>query len=283
MSTEKSPPVLHSGATTSPGTRRLAHYRTYHRAVLLNRSAISIAVIAAFVWAMWGTGFGVMTLFQGLEGGFGFIFTEFLPPRLDAAPQFVEDALDTIYMSVVGVVISVILSIPLGVLGARNTTIHRLLSYLSKAATSFLRAAPSVVFAIFLVAIFGIGPLAGTLALGIGGAGVLGKAYADGLEATDMRQAEGIRAAGGTWSQVLGQGVWPQFKPTFITWSLFRLDLNIRSSAVLGLVGAGGLGHALITQIRLFQYQTAATVILMIFLMIMLVEALTGWLRRRAI
>jgi phosphonate transport system permease protein len=274
-----------SPAPAVPPTGRpgLPEYRIYRRAIRRNRLMVWSVIVVAFAWATWDTGFGVLTLLQGLQGGFGFIFTEFLPPRLATAPRFLDDALDTLYMSFVGLVISVGLSIPLGVFGARNTTVHRLLSYLSKATTSFLRAAPSLIFAIFLVAIFGIGPLAGTLALGIGGVGVLGKAYADGLEAVDMRQVEGIRAAGGTWLQALGQGVWPQFKPTFITWSLFRLDLNIRSSSVLGLVGAGGLGHALITEIRLFRYRTAATVILMIFIMVIVVELVTGALRRRVI
>lgn len=261
----------------------IADYRRHSRAVARSRAIVWIIIGVAFAWSTWSTGFGVLTFVQGLQGSFEFIFTDLFPPRLAGASQFIGPALDTLYMSYVGMVISVVLSIPLGVLGARNTTVNRALSYASKGTVSFIRAAPDLIFAIFLVAVFGVGPLAGTLAMGIGGVGILGKAYADGIEAIDMRQVEGIRAAGGTWLQMLGQGVWPQFKPTFITWSLYRLDLNIREAAVLGLVGAGGLGHSLISEVRLFQYRTATTIILMIFAMIVLVELVTGALRRRVL
>lgn len=258
-------------------------YRVHRRSIARSRLLVWGLILAAFAWATWGTGFGVLTFVQGLGRSFSFIVTDLLPPRMETAPQFIDDALDTLYMSYVGMVLSVVVSLPLGVLGARNTTVNRLLSYASKLSVSFIRAAPDLIFAIFLVAIFGLGPLAGTVAMGIGGVGILGKAYADGIEAIDMRQVEGIRAAGGSWLQALGQGVWPQFKPTFVTWSLYRLDLNIREAAVLGLVGAGGLGHALITELRTFQYRTATAVILMIFVMILLVEFVTNLLRRRMI
>lgn len=260
-----------------------ADYRTHQRAIARSRALVWAVIAIGFAWATWDTGFGLLTFVQGMQRSMAFVFTDLFPPRLDAAPRFVGAALDTLYMSYVGMVISIVLSIPLGVLGARNTTVHRLLSYASKATVSFIRAAPDLIFAIFLVAVLGIGPLAGTLAMGIGGVGILGKAYADGIEAIDMRQVEGIRATGGSWLQAFGQGVWPQFKPTFITWSLYRLDMNIREAAVLGLVGAGGLGHALITEVRLFHYRTATTVILMIFAMIVLVELITGALRRRVL
>lgn len=274
------PPTARSVRDVS-AERRYADYRLHSRAIARSRAVVWAVIGVGFVWATWGTGFGILTFVQGMQGSFEFIVIDLLPPRLEAAPQFIGPALDTLYMSYVGVVISIILSIPLGVLGARNTTVNLALAYMSKATVSFIRAAPDLVMAIFFVAIFGIGPLAGTLAMGIGGIGILGKAYADGIESVDMRQVEGIRAAGGTWLQVLGQGVWPQFMPTFITWSLYRLDLNIRAAAVLGLVGAGGLGHSLTTALSLFQYRTATTIILMIFVMILLVELVTRALRRR--
>lgn len=256
-------------------------YVTYRRSVLRSRLIVWAFIGAAMIWAMWSTGFGVLTFFQGIEGTFAFISQDMMPPRVQALPQYVGPALDTIYMSFVGMVLSVVISVPLGVLGARNTTAHWLLSVASKLTTSFIRAAPDLIFAIFLVAVFGIGPLAGTIAMGIGGVGILGKAFADGIEGIDDRQVEGVRAAGGNWWQVLGQAVWPQFKPTFITWTLYRLDMNIREGAMLGLVGAGGIGHSLISSLRLFQYRTATAIILMIFAMILIVEFITGALRRR--
>lgn len=179
----------------------LRDYRVHRRAIARSRLVIWTVILLAFGWATWGTGFGVLTFVQGIGGSFAFIATDLLPPRLEAAPQFIDDAIDTLLMSYVGMVMSVVLSLPLGVLGARNTTVHRLLSYASKGTVSFIRAAPDLIFAIFLVALFGIGPLAGTVAMGISGIGILGKAYADGIEAIDMQQVEGIRAAGGPGSR----------------------------------------------------------------------------------
>ena len=272
-----------------PGTPRSGsgptyeEYRHRSRTLAKNRAVIWVIVGVAFAWAMWGTGFGVLTLIQGLATSTKFIVTDLLPPELDGAGEFVGPALDTLYMSYIGMVMSVILSIPLGILAARNTTVHIVVAYISKALVAFIRAVPELVLAIFLVAVFGIGPLAGTIAMGVGGVGILAKAYADGIAAIDMQQVEGIKAAGGTRLQTLVQGVWPQFKPSFVTWSLYRLDLNIREASVLGLVGAGGLGYSLQQAIALFQFRTATTIILMIFVMVMLVELVTGMLRRRAI
>jgi phosphonate transport system permease protein len=272
--------------SASPGRQpapSVGEYRRRSRILVSNRLLITGIVGGAFIWAVWGTGFGALTLFQGFARAAEFVVTDLLPPRLEVVPQHLDAALETLYMSYAGMVISIVLSIPLAVLAARNTTVHRAVSYLAKATTAFIRAVPEIVFGIFLVAVFGLGPVAGTIALGVGGVGILAKAYADGLEATDMRQVEGIRAAGGSWLQMLGQGVWPQFKPSFVTWSLFRLDLNIRAAAVLGLVGAGGIGHSLLQAINLYQFKTGTTLILMIFVMILIVEATTGAIRRKVL
>jgi phosphonate transport system permease protein len=256
-------------------------YQQRARILLSNRALVGGIIATAFAWAVWGTGFGIVTLVEGFAKAATFVATDLLPPRLDVAPQYIGAALETLYMSYVGMVISVILSIPLGVLAARNITVNRGVAYFAKATTGFIRAVPEIVFAMFLVGVFGLGPLAGTIALGVGGVGILAKNYADSFEKIDMGQLEGLRAAGASWLQILGQGVWPQFKPSFVSWSLFRLDLNIRSAAVLGLVGAGGIGHSLNQAINLYQFKSATTIILMIFVMILAVEALTGALRRR--
>lgn len=258
-----------------------AAYRRRQRSLMMNRGVIWAVILAGFGWATWGTGFGVVTLFTGLVKATRFVVIDLLPPRLDVAPLYIENVLETLYMSVVGVVIAVVLSIPLGVMAARHVTPHRAISYPTKVFVAFIRAVPDVVFGIFLVAAFGLGPLAGTIALGVGGVGILAKNYADSLETIDLHQLEGLRAAGGTWLQTLGQGVWPQFKPAFVSWSLFRLDLNIRSASVLGLVGAGGIGTSLFEAINLYRFKTASTIVLMIFVMILLVEAVTRTVRRR--
>lgn len=259
-------------------------YDDYHRRrrqLMASRGTTLVIMIVAFIWATWGTKFGVITLIQGMANAARFVIVDLLPPELDAVPQYLDAAFETLFMSYVGVLMSIVLSIPLGIFAARNITVNRAVAYLAKGTTALIRAVPELVFGIFLVAVFGLGPFAGTFALGIGGVGVLAKNYADSLETIEMGQLEGLRASGGTWLQILVQGVWPQFKPGFISWSLFRFDLNIRAAAVLGLVGAGGIGHSLLQAINLYQFRTATTIILMIFIMILGVEAVTATLRRR--
>lgn len=258
-------------------------YRVRNRAVARSRAVVWLIIAAGIVWATWGTGFGIMTFVQGIGSSVVFISQDLLPPRLDAAPRYIQPLLETVYMSVVGLGISVALSVPVGILAARNTTAFTWVAYLAKMVAGFARAIPSLVLAIFLVAVLGIGPLAGALALGIGGVGILAKAYGDSIEEIDMGQIEALRAAGGSWLQILGQGVWPQCKPSFVTWTLYRFDRNIRGGAVLGLVGAGGLGYSLDHAISLYQFKTATTIILMIYGLILLMELATGMLRKRAI
>ena len=273
-------------ASTSAPVRTYATYESYrarHRGVVNNRLLLWGIIGGASVWSYAGTNFGFLTLFQGLIESVRFVFVDLLPPRLDRIPDFIGPMAETLYMSYVGVAMSVIISIPLGILAATNTTVHRSLAVVFKAIIAFIRAVPELVFGLLLVAVIGIGPLAGTIALGIAGVGIIGKAYTDGIENVDPREIEGLTAAGATKFQILLQGVWPQFKPTFITWSLYQLDLNIRAAAVLGLVGAGGLGYTLITAINLFQFKSASMAVFMVFALIIVVESITGALRRRAL
>ncbi|WP_129665968.1 phosphonate ABC transporter, permease protein PhnE [Phytoactinopolyspora endophytica] len=260
-----------------------AHYRQYKQQRVRRNLVVWAVVFGAVTWAVWSSGFGLLTLFNGLSESYSFIVTDALPPKLESVPDYLGPTLETLYMSVVGLVISVVISVPIGILGARNTTVHRVVSYLAKSIAGIARAAPSLVITVFFVAVFGVGPLAGTLALGLGGVGILGKVYADAIEEIDAAQIEGVRSTGASWLQILGQGVWPQFKPAFMTWTQYRFERNVRGGAVIGLVGGGGLGFSLISAINLYQFRDAMTIILMIFVMVMVIELATRALRRRAI
>lgn len=258
-------------------------YRRHRQLRLRGHLVVWLLVVAAFVWGTWGVGVGLFSYFAGLAESFRFIFADALPPRPELASQFIGPTLETIYMAIVGLVISVIISIPVGILAARNMSPHPLVTYLAKSVHGITRAAPSLVLAVFFVAVFGVGPLAGALALGLGGVGILGKAYGEALEEIDANQIEALRSAGASWLQILGQGVWPQFKPAFVTWTAYRFERNIRGGTMLGLVGAGGLGFSLVSAINLYQFREATTIILWIFVLVLVIEAATRPIRRRAI
>lgn len=260
-----------------------ATYLRFRRTVLRGHALLWVIVGLAFIWGVWGSGIGVLSFITGLSESFRFIVVDALPPRPELMSEFVRPTVETLQMSIVGLIISVVLSIPVGILAARNTSPHWSLVYPAKAVHAITRAAPSLVITVFFVAVFGVGPLAGTLALGIGGIGILGKAYGEAIEEIDAGQIEGLRSTGAGWLQILRHGVWPQFKPAFVTWTLYRFERNIRGGAMLGLVGGGGLGFALISAINLYQFRTATTIILLIFALVLLIELATSALRRRAI
>lgn len=253
------------------------------RDMVRNYIILWVSLTALITWAIVGTGFTILHFFSGLGNIAAFIFLDLLPPDFSAFSNLAGPALESFYMAYLGALIAIFFSIFLGFMAANNCSFHPLLATGSRALIAFIRAVPALVIGIFFVGAFGLGALAGTLAIGISGIGILAKAYADILEEIDEGQVEAIRAAGGNWFQIMGQAVWPQFYAGFVAWSLYKMDLNIRESAILGMIGAGGLGTALMVAIGLFQYQVAALAILMIFVMILGVEYTTAKIREKII
>lgn len=230
----------------------LKNYEEYYtefnrgkRKLLSNRFMIWAIIVVLVLWSWIGTNFNIMDLISGVANMCVFIFQDMLPPDFSSIGSFIGPALDTLYMSYTGLIFSVIFSLFFGFMAARTTTVHPMIAVLSRSFITLLRSIPAMVWGILLVAAMGRGPFAGTLALGLSGIGILGRAFADLLEEIDRHQVDALRATGASWFQTIGQGVWPQFKPGFVSWSLYKMDLNIREAAVLGVVGAGGIGYAL--------------------------------------
>ncbi len=255
---------------------QFANLRKARRPGKIKLFAAIIIVAAAIIWSWAGTGFSLPAIMRGVPRIYNFIIDDLIPPSFSAWRKFLNPTLQTLYMAYVGAIFAIIISIVLGVISATNLIANRLIVYLGRGISSFLRAVPAVAWAVILVAAVGLGPFAGTIAIALGGAGMLGKTYADSLEEIDMGQVEALQAVGASWWQILTQAVLPQFLPDFFTWSFYRFDLNIRSAAVVGLVGAGGLGFSLDTSIRLFQFREATMGILWIFGLILVVEYLTA-------
>lgn len=259
----------------------------YTRRELARRKWIGRAIVAGFtiaiIWSAIGTGFRFRDLYRGIPNIIRFVTEDLLPPRFSVWRRFLGPTLETIAMSYAGTFLSVIFAAPLGFFAARNVSPNRVVMQIARAVAVFMRTIPPLVWALLLVSIVGIGPFAGTLALALSGAGMLIKSYADSIEDIDAGQIEAVAATGATRLQVLMKGVVPQFLPSFVSWSLYRFDLNIRSAAVVGLVGAGGLGFALSTTVRLFRYQEAAVAILWILALILVIEFVTAKVRGRLI
>lgn len=236
----------------------------------------TIIALVMIAWSWFNTGFSIRAMINGVPNIYSFIVHDLMPPDFSAYARFIKPTFETLFMAYAGGITAIFISLFLGVMGAKNLFENHLICYLSRAFTTLIRAIPAVVWAVIMVAAVGIGPFAGTISLSLGGAGMLGKTFADAIEDIDMGQVDALRAVGASWWQVLTQAVWPQFLPAFLSWSFYRFDLNIRSAAIVGLVGGGGLGFLLNTTIKLFQFQQSVLGIIWIFGLIIIIEYITA-------
>ncbi len=192
-------------------------------------------------------------------------------------PQTVAGAtLETVQMALAGTFLALVVAFPIGFLAAHNTTPHPIVYYGVRAALNFVRTIPDLALGLLFVAAVGLGAFAGTLALAIHTATVLGKLLSESVENIDEGVVEAIRATGAGYAQILSFAVLPQVLPDLISFSLYRLETNIRAASVLGLIGAGDLMN---TSFRTFQYQEAAAIVLVLIGLVMLVDYLSSRLR----
>jgi phosphonate transport system permease protein len=197
-------------------------------------------------------------------------------------PEGVHDALmDTLHIASLGTILAVAMALPIGLAAANNIVRSRSINYAAKLVLVSSRSVNSLVWALLFVAVFGPGALAGTLAIAFRSIGFVGKLFGEAIEEAARGPIEALEAAGSPWLSVLAKGYWPQVKPAFWSIVLFRWDINVRESAVLGLVGAGGIGMALDTALNLFQWDRVATVLLAIFVVVIAAEVVVTGIRRR--
>ena len=190
---------------------------------------------------------------------------------------------ETIHIATLGTVLAIAMAVPVGFLAARNVSPNAALNLFAKFIFVTSRSVNSLVWALLFVAVFGPGPLAGTLAIAFRSIGFTGKLFAEALEESNRGSIEALTAAGAPKRSIILMGYWPQVRPAFWSIALFRWDINIRESAVLGLVGAGGIGVALDTALNLLYWDQVAVVLLTIFTVVILTEMLVTTIRARII
>lgn len=193
--------------------------------------------------------------------------------------QLGEALLQTLAIGLVATGIGVVLSLPLGLLAARNVAPGPLVYGAARTVILVVRAIPELILAVVFVAAVGLGPVAGAIALGIGSIGFLGKLVADAVEEIPSGAAEAVRSVGGGWWKVLFSAVLPQGMPQIVGSGLYLLDVNIRTSTILGIVGAGGVGFLLFEAVRTLHYEVAGAIVLLVFVIVLIIERLSGWIR----
>lgn len=227
-------------------------------------------------------GMGVVPLFTGIGNIFRFVRST-LPPQFFGFGHTVDLALITACMAVVGTALAVILAIPVGFMAARNTTVHPAARWVARAIIVVCRSVPDLVFAIVFVEAIGIGVLPGVLALGFHSVGMLGKLFAESIEQVPREPREAVTATGASRMQNVATSVMPQILPSFSSITLYRLDINLRSSVILGWVGAGGIGFLLNQYMDTLQFRESVGIVLVIFALIVIVEIISAVIRRSLI
>lgn len=225
------------------------------------------------------TNFNIKSAIIAIPGVLDFISSDFLPPSVDALPSLVEPFLDTIYMGVVATFTGALVSLILAFLCAAPTTPHSSLKILIRGFISLLRNIPSLAWALILVPAFGIGPLVGLVALFIGSVGTMTRFFTEAIEEVDQSGIEAVKSVGGSYWQTLKGGVVPQCLPSIVTWTLYNLELNIRASTIIGMVGGGGIGLYIQSTIKLFRYDYAAMAIMIVAVFVILLEFLSKKVR----
>jgi phosphonate transport system permease protein len=188
---------------------------------------------------------------------------------------------ETILISYVGTLTGAILAFALNFLAAENTSPNPWLRFTVRRLLEFARTVPGIVFALIFVIAFGLGPMAGVLAIAIHSTGALGKQFAEIVENADMKPVEGIRSTGASWLSCMRFAVLPQVSAGYASYALLRFEINVREASVMGFVGAGGIGQELVVAIRKFYYSDVSAILVTIILTVFIIDISTGWLRGR--
>lgn len=220
------------------------------------------------------------TLLDGL-GRTGEFAADAFPPDLTRLEPILLALLETFEMALIGTAIGIVLSVPLAVLAARTTSPSPVLYGAARAFIGLCRTIPDLVWGLIFVVTVGLGPAAGVLAIAADTTGFCGRFFADSIEDVEPGLAEGLEATGASRGGVLAGAIVPSALPSWVGTSMFALENATRSSVVLGVVGAGGIGVELTTSMQLLRYDEALTIILCIFVVVLGVERTASALRRR--
>ena len=259
-----------AAALTLPWGRRAARLRSFAGWTLFT---------AAVVWSFTASGLDFGRLWAGRGTMWSFVRGMF-PPDRGVVPSVIESTIVTVQLALIGTVLAVPAALVCGFLAAENVVGSRLARAVIRVSLNFNRSIDTLIVALVLVSAVGLGPLPGVVALALNSIGGLGKPFYETIETLDPRPVEAMRSVGATRLQVLRWGIWPQFAPYFISHVLFRFELNVRVSTVLGLVGAGGIGFLLITYMRGAEYAKVTAVIAAIVMLVMALDAISSRLRR---
>lgn len=205
------------------------------------------------------------------------------PPRWSYLPRIVQPLIETLHIATLGTMIAIVFALPVAFLAARNTTYNQATWLIGRAMLVLSRSINTVIWGLVFVAIFGPGPVAGICAVAARSIGFIAKLVAEAIEEVDAGQIEAVESTGASTLQVYGVAILPQILPVLIGTSIYRWDINVRESSVLGFVGAGGIGLLLYASINQFAWSQAIVILIAILGIVIISEALSAYVRSRIV
>ena len=247
------------------------------------RIAIAAALIFGAVWSFSGLDASLADVVEA-PGKAWNIVKQMWPPdfKTEIERGAVGKIFESLYVAWIGTIIGALLSFPLSFLAATNVA-PRAVRIPIRQLFNAIRAVPELIVAMILLTVTGLGPWAGALAIGLHSVGTLGKLSTEVIETSDAGPLEAISSAGGRWVSQMRWGMIPQVMPTVVGYWLFRFEINVRASAVLGMIGAGGIGGELVSQLNFRNFPEVGAVLIMVIIMVVAIDTISGWARRRII
>lgn len=241
---------------------------------------LSLGLLALLAWLLNGMGFfEAERLLRGL-GNLVHFTREMFPPDLGILPTIAGALAETLQMAFAGTLLGFLFSFPLGVLGSQTLFPARVVAPV-RLLVAAIRTVPSLLWAVLMVIVLGLGPLAGTFALAFYTVGYLAKLYAELFEGIDPEILEAMRGIGARRRHLIRFVLWPENANAILSQLLFMLEYNVRASTVLGLVGAGGIGFYIQIYLSTLAYPRLTTVLLTVLALVLAMDALSAWVRRR--
>ncbi|MCV7410358.1 phosphonate ABC transporter permease [Mycobacterium florentinum] len=262
-------PPLHTGGQISPPWT----------AARMRRAGYAVLTVLVVLTSAWGADLDPIHFVNSLRGIAKNAGLFWPPGTAGIFGQLWSDLWLTVKIALGATLIGAALALPIGCLAARNVAPNPRVAQMFRIFVVLIRGIPELVLAVVFVVITGLGAVAGTLALSVGSIGLLGKLVADSLEEVDPGPQRAIHATGAGRGQVFFTGTLPQAAPSFIAHVLYQLDVNIRAATLLGIVGAGGIGFDLLSGAQVLEFDLVTTILLMVFVTVLAVEALAVWLR----
>lgn len=223
--------------------------------------------------------FDLERLSRGLQN-LGTFSADTVPPDFAILPDLLDPLVETLEMALAGTFLGFLISLPLGLLGARNISPLPVIVVV-RLIVAVTRTIPTLVWAILFVIMVGLGPLAGTLGITVYTVGFLGKLYAESFESTDPEVIEAVRGVGASKTQLARFVLWPEAANNLLSQLMFMVEYNIRASSILGFVGAGGIGFYIQVYVQTLQYERLAALLLLTLAVVLLLDVFSAWVRER--